>query len=68
MGLSVGSSVGLSVGLSTGAIGLCSGFPSFFLLNVLENQGSPITNHLFPAATASVHGVPGVTFEISKNA
>jgi hypothetical protein len=39
-----------------------------FLLKVLENQGSPSTNHLFHASTAGVHGLPGINLEISKKA
>jgi hypothetical protein len=69
IGLSLGSSVGLSTGPSVGcSTGLSPGFPSLFLLNVLENQGKPTTNHLAPPSIASVHGLPGITFEISKKA
>jgi len=35
---------------------------------VLENQGNPITNHLFQASTAGVHDSPGINLEISKKA
>ena len=52
--------------LSLGHLSL--GFPSLFLLNVLENQGNPSTNHFAPPFTASCHGYPGTTVEISKNA
>jgi hypothetical protein len=48
-----------------GAAGFCSGFPSLFLLNVLENHGNPITNHLVPPSTASVHGCHATVFVIS---
>jgi hypothetical protein len=62
-------SFGLSLGSSiTGATGFCSGLPSLFLLNVLENRGNPTTNHLAHHSTASVQGLPGTTFEISMNA
>jgi hypothetical protein len=40
--------------LSFGHLSL--GFPLFFLLNVLENQGNQTTNHLFHASTAVVQG------------
>jgi hypothetical protein len=59
-GLSVGSSVGWlmdsAVGCSTG---LSLGFPSLFLLKVLENQGRPTTSHLFH------HSTPGVAIFIT---
>jgi hypothetical protein len=63
--LSSHSSFGLSITVAAGFFSLSL---SLFLLNVLENQGNPRTNHLAPPFTASVHGVPGVTFEISKKA
>jgi hypothetical protein len=77
LGLSTGLSTGLSVDSSVGWLmdsavgcptGLSPGSPSLFLLKVLENQGKPTTNHLFPASTASTQGLPGITFEISKKA
>jgi hypothetical protein len=77
LGLSTGLSTGLSVDSSVGWLmdsavgcptGLSPGFPSLFLLKVLENQGKPTTNHLAPPSIASVHGLPGITFEISKKA
>jgi hypothetical protein len=68
-GLSFQLSFGLSFGSSIiGSTGFCSGFPSFFLLKVLENHGNPSTNHFAPPFTASRHGSPGTTVEISKNA
>jgi hypothetical protein len=67
--LSFGLSFQLSFGLSiTGVTGFCSVFPSLFLLNVLENHGNPNTSHFAPPFTASRHGSPGTTVEISKNA
>jgi hypothetical protein len=47
---------------------LCLSFPSLFLLNVLENHGNQITNHLFHASTAAVQALPGTVCEISKKA
>jgi len=60
-----GFSADLFIGLS---FGLSIGFPSFFLLNVLENRGRPNTNHCFHPSTAACHGSPGINLEISKYA
>jgi hypothetical protein len=68
-GLSVGLSAGLSFGLSFGLfVGSFADSSSFFLLNVLENQGNPTTNRFFQASIAFVHGVPGIVLVISITA
>jgi hypothetical protein len=60
----------LSPHLSFFSLALASffGLASFLLLNVLENQGNPTTNHFFQASTAFVQAFPGIVLVISITA